>query len=46
MAIQPGTDMLWCTVNERDYIGPNLAPDYLTTVEEGGFYGWPLVPPQ
>ena len=41
MTIQPGTDTLWCTGNERDHIGPNLAPDYLTTVEEGGFYGWP-----
>lgn len=41
MTIQPGTGTLWCTVNERDHIGPNLAPDYLTTVEEGGFYGWP-----
>ena len=41
MAIQPGTDALWCTGNERDHIGPNLAPDYLTTVKDGGFYGWP-----
>ena len=41
MAIQPGTDTLWCTGNERDHIGPNLAPDYLTTVKDGGFYGWP-----
>lgn len=41
MAIQPVTDTLWCTGNERDHIGPNLAPDYLTTVREGGFYGWP-----
>lgn len=41
MTIQPGTDTLWCTGNERDHIGPNLAPDYLTTVKEGGFYGWP-----
>ena len=28
-------------VNERDEIGPNLVPDYLTSVQEGGFYGWP-----
>ncbi len=41
MAIQPGTNTLWCTGNERDHIGPNLAPDYLTTVKDGGFYGWP-----
>jgi glucose/arabinose dehydrogenase len=41
MAMQPGTDTLWCTGNERDHIGPDLAPDYLTTVRDGGFYGWP-----
>jgi glucose/arabinose dehydrogenase len=41
LAIQPGTDQLWATVNERDEIGPNLVPDYLTSVREGGFYGWP-----
>ncbi|WP_252106420.1 MULTISPECIES: sorbosone dehydrogenase family protein [unclassified Halomonas] len=40
-AIQPGTDQLWAVVNERDELGPNLVPDYLTTVQEGGFYGWP-----
>ncbi|MBV0890969.1 PQQ-dependent sugar dehydrogenase [Paracoccus sp. Z118] len=41
MLVHPDTDALWCTGNERDHIGPNLAPDYLTTIEEGGFYGWP-----
>ena len=41
LAIQPGTDQLWAVVNERDEIGPNLVPDYLTAVQEGGFYGWP-----
>ena len=41
LAIQPGTDQLWAVVNERDEIGPNLVPDYLTSVREGGFYGWP-----
>jgi glucose/arabinose dehydrogenase len=41
LAIQPGTDRLWAVVNERDEIGPNLVPDYLTSVREGGFYGWP-----
>ncbi len=41
LAIQPGTGQLWVVVNERDEIGPNLVPDYLTSVQEGGFYGWP-----
>jgi len=41
LAIQPGTGALWAVVNERDEIGPNLVPDYLTSVQEGGFYGWP-----
>jgi hypothetical protein len=41
MAIQPATGALWCTGNERDHIGANLAPDFLTTVQKGGFYGWP-----
>ncbi|HEX5514546.1 MAG TPA: PQQ-dependent sugar dehydrogenase, partial [Gammaproteobacteria bacterium] len=41
MTMQPGTDTLWCTGNERDHLGANLVPDFLTTVQEGGFYGWP-----
>lgn len=41
MTIQPGTDTLWCTGNERDHLGANLVPDFLTTVQDGGFYGWP-----
>jgi glucose/arabinose dehydrogenase len=41
LAFQPGTTSLWAVVNERDEIGPNLVPDYLTSVREGGFYGWP-----
>jgi glucose/arabinose dehydrogenase len=41
LTIQPETDKLWVVVNERDELGPNLVPDYLTTVQEGGFYGWP-----
>ena len=41
LAIQPGTSRLWAAVNERDEMGPNLVPDYLTSVREGGFYGWP-----
>jgi glucose/arabinose dehydrogenase len=41
LAIQPGTGQLWAVVNERDEIGTNLVPEYLTSVQEGGFYGWP-----
>ena len=41
LAIQPQTGRLWAVVNERDEIGPNLVPDYLTAVRLGGFYGWP-----
>jgi len=41
LAIQPDTGQLWAVVNERDEIGPDLVPDYLTSVREGGFYGWP-----
>lgn len=40
-AIQPGTGELWCSTNERDMLGDNLVPDYITHVQEGGFYGWP-----
>jgi glucose/arabinose dehydrogenase len=40
-AINPTTGQLWCSVNERDNLGDNLVPDYITHVEEGGFYGWP-----
>jgi len=40
-AIHPTTGQLWCSVNERDNLGNNLVPDYITHVEEGGFYGWP-----
>jgi len=38
-----GTNTLWTVVNERDEMGDNLVPDYLTHVEENGFYGWPYV---
>jgi glucose/arabinose dehydrogenase len=38
---QPGTNILWTAVNERDELGDDLVPDYLTSVKEGGFYGWP-----
>jgi glucose/arabinose dehydrogenase len=41
LAIQPGSGVLWTVVNERDELGPNLVPDYLSSVREGGFYGWP-----
>jgi len=37
----PGTKTLWTAVNERDELGDELVPDYLTSVKEGGFYGWP-----
>jgi glucose/arabinose dehydrogenase len=40
-AIQPGTGALWCAVNERDGLGDNLPPDFVTAVHDGGFYGWP-----
>jgi glucose/arabinose dehydrogenase len=40
-AIQPETGDLWCSTNERDEIGDNLPPDYITRVKDGGFYGWP-----
>jgi len=38
---QPGTEVLYAAVNERDNLGDNLVPDYLTSVKDGGFYGWP-----
>ena len=38
---QPGTSTLWTAVNERDNIGEDLVPDYITSVKDGGFYGWP-----
>jgi len=41
LAIQPGSGQLWAVVNERDELGEDLVPDYLTSVREGGFYGWP-----
>lgn len=37
----PGTNVLWTAVNERDKLGDELVPDYITSVQEGGFYGWP-----
>jgi len=41
LAVHAQTGEVWCSVNERDALGDNLVPDYITHVEEGGFYGWP-----
>ncbi len=41
LAIEPGSNQLWAVVNERDELGPELVPDYLTSVRDGAFYGWP-----
>ena len=41
LTFHPATGQLWTTVNERDELGANLVPDYVTSVREGGFYGWP-----
>lgn len=41
MAWVPGTNTLWTAVNERDKLGDELVPDYMTSVKKGGFYGWP-----
>ncbi|MGO9700846.1 MAG: PQQ-dependent sugar dehydrogenase [Xanthobacteraceae bacterium] len=41
LAIDPSNGTLWCSTNERDRIGDNLPPDYITRVREGAFYGWP-----
>ena len=41
LAFLPGTDDLYVVVNERDELGSDLVPDYLTRIQEGGFYGWP-----
>jgi glucose/arabinose dehydrogenase len=41
MAVNPITGELWASTNERDELGDNLVPDYVTRVKEGGFYGWP-----
>jgi len=41
MQWEPQSKAMWVVVNERDEIGPDLVPDYLTSVKEGGFYGWP-----
>ncbi|HYR86488.1 MAG TPA: sorbosone dehydrogenase family protein [Terriglobia bacterium] len=41
LALQPGTDIIWTSVNERDTLGDDLVPDYITSVKDGAFYGWP-----
>jgi glucose/arabinose dehydrogenase len=41
LAWEPERDTLWASVNERDELGSDLVPDYMTAVREGGFYGWP-----
>ena len=41
LSINPWTEQLWAVVNERDELGPQLVPDYLTSVRRGAFYGWP-----
>ena len=41
MLVHPDTGDLYCSVNERDELGDNLPPDYVTRVKQGGFYGWP-----
>lgn len=41
LVLQPGSDTLWCAVNERDLMGDNLPPDYITRVRPHAFYGWP-----
>jgi glucose/arabinose dehydrogenase len=41
MALNPTTGDLWCSTNERDGLGDDLPPDYITRVPEGGFFGWP-----
>ena len=41
LVVNPQTGELWASTNERDALGDNLVPDYITHVQEGGFYGWP-----
>jgi glucose/arabinose dehydrogenase len=41
LTMQPGTDIPWVAINERDNLGDDLVPDYATSVKDGGFYGWP-----
>ena len=43
MDVEPETGRIWAVVNERDELGDNLVPDYLTSVQAGGWYGWPYI---
>ena len=43
LTIQPQTSAVYCSTNERDLLGDNTPPDYITRVKEGGFYGWPWI---
>ena len=42
LSFNPVSKQLWAVVNERDELGPDLVPDYMTSVKDGAFYGWPL----
>jgi glucose/arabinose dehydrogenase len=41
LSFEPTTHVLWAVINERDELGPDLVPDYMTSVQDGAFYGWP-----
>lgn len=41
LSFEPESGALWAVINERDELGPNLVPDYMTSVKDGAFYGWP-----
>jgi glucose/arabinose dehydrogenase len=41
LALQPGTGDVWCVVNERDHLGPDLVPDFMARLQDGAFFGWP-----
>src|SRR6185436_8002628 len=41
LTLQPGTDVVWTATNERDNLGDDLVPNYVTSVKDGAFYGWP-----
>jgi glucose/arabinose dehydrogenase len=41
LATQPGTDNVWCVINERDHLGPQMVPDFMVRLQDGAFYGWP-----
>jgi glucose/arabinose dehydrogenase len=41
LATQPGSGDIWCVVNERDHLGPNVVPDFMARLQDGAFFGWP-----